>query len=378
MRRLRTETNPRILTLVPRSHPLSILDMSRRDAMRPFPAANDGSLVTGHWSRTLASDKDIEHAVAILKAGGLVAFPTETVYGLGADASRPEAVAKIFAVKGRPATHPVIVHLADAVQTANWAREIPESAQKLARRFWPGPLTVILKRAPSVSDVVTGGQDTVALRVPSHPVALQLLARFGGGIAAPSANRHGHVSATTAAHVRSEFGGAVDCVLDGGEADVGIESTIVDLSGSQPAILRPGWITPSALEEALGVSLGAPDADAPRAPGTLAKHYAPETTVILVEFDLLMELAATLTRVGKRVAVLAFNERRPVHDDLVWISVPRDAAAYAHALYANLRALDASGCDTIIVEKPPQTPEWAAIYDRLLRASAGIPTREGP
>ena len=156
----------------------------------------------------MVSDTDIEHAVAVLKSGGLVAFPTETVYGLGADASNPDAVGRIFAVKGRPATHPLIVHLADAVQVANWAREIPEAARALARRFWPGPLTVILKRALRVSDVVTGGQDTVALRVPSHPVALQLLARFGGGIAAPSANRHGRVSATTAAHVRSEFGDA--------------------------------------------------------------------------------------------------------------------------------------------------------------------------
>jgi L-threonylcarbamoyladenylate synthase len=319
----------------------------------------------------LVSDKDIEHAAAVLKSGGLVAFPTETVYGLGADASNPAAVAKIFAVKGRPATHPVIVHLADAVQAANWAREIPEAARALARRFWPGPLTVILKRALRVSDVVTGGQDTVALRVPSHPVALQLLARFGGGIAAPSANRHGRVSATTAAHVRSEFGDAIDCVLDGGEAAVGIESTIVDLSGAQPVLLRPGWITPAQLEEALGVPLGERDAGAPRAPGTLARHYAPQTMLIVTDFDLLMELAATLTRVGKRVAVLALTERRPVHEGLVWTAAPADPAAYAHTLYANLRALDEAGCATILVEQPPQTAEWMAINDRLARAAAG-------
>lgn len=317
------------------------------------------------------TDRDIERAVAVLKAGGLVAFPTETVYGLGADASNPGAVAKIFAVKGRPATHPVIVHLADAVQVANWAREIPEAARVLARRFWPGPLTIILKRAPRVSDVVTGGQDTVALRVPSHPVALQLLARFGGGIAAPSANRHGRVSATTAAHVRSEFGNAVDCVLDGGETDVGIESTILDLSAAKPALLRPGWIGPAQLEQALGTSLAAPDEEAPRAPGTLARHYAPQTMLIVTELDLLMELAATLTRVGKKVAVLALTERRPVHDQLVWIAAPGAAAAYAHSLYANLRALDEAGCETILVERPPQTAEWMAINDRLTRAAAG-------
>jgi L-threonylcarbamoyladenylate synthase len=319
----------------------------------------------------LVSDKDIEYAVAVLKSGGLVAFPTETVYGLGADASNPAAVAKVFAVKGRPATHPVIVHLADAVQVANWASEIPEAARALTRKFWPGPLTIILKRAPRVSDVVTGGQDTVALRVPSHPVALQLLARFGGGIAAPSANRHGRVSATTAAHVRSEFGDAIDCVLDGGATDVGIESTIIDLSGAKPVLLRPGWITPAQLEQALASPLAAPEGSAPRAPGTLARHYAPQTMLIVTELDLLMELAATLTRVGKKVAVLALTERRPVHEGLVWVATPNNAAAYAHALYANLRALDEAACDTILVERPPQTAEWMAINDRLTRAAAG-------
>jgi L-threonylcarbamoyladenylate synthase len=301
----------------------------------------------------------------------LVAFPTETVYGLGADASNPDAVARIFAVKGRPADHPLIVHLADAVQIANWAREVPEAARRLARRFWPGPLTLILRRAQGVSDAVTGGQETVALRVPSHPVALQLLARFGGGIAAPSANRHGRVSATRAEHVRHEFGEAIDCVLDGGETDVGIESTIVDLSGAAPTLLRPGWIGPAELEQVLGVPLAAPAADAPRAPGTLAKHYAPQTLLIVTEFDLLMELAATLTRVGKRVAALAMTDRRPVQEGLTWVAAPSDPAAYAHTLYANLRELDEAGCETILVERPPQSAEWMAINDRLARAAAG-------
>jgi L-threonylcarbamoyladenylate synthase len=263
------------------------------------------------------------------------------------------------------------VHVADAVQVANWAREFPEAARKLARQFWPGPLTLILRRAQGVSDAVTGGQETVALRVPSHPVALQLLARFGGGIAAPSANRHGRVSATTAEHVRHEFGEAINCVLDGGEADVGIESTIVDFSGAAPTLLRPGWIGPAELEQALGMPLAAPGTDAPRAPGTLAKHYAPQTPLIVMEFDLLMELAATLTRVDKRVAALALTERRPVHERLTWIAAPTDPAAYAHKLYANLRELDEAGCETILVERPPQTAEWMAINDRLSRAAAG-------
>src|SRR5690348_461481 len=206
----------------------------------------------------MAADRDIERAAVVLRSGGLVAFPTETVYGLGADAGNPAAVRGIFEAKGRPATHPVIVHLADAVQVANWAREVPPAARLLARKFWPGPLTLIFSRAGGVSDVVTGGQDTVALRVPSHPVAQQLLARFGGGIAAPSANRHGRVSATTAHHVRREFGAAVECVLDGGEAKIGIESTIVDVSGAAPALLRPGWITTAEIEKALGAPLAAP------------------------------------------------------------------------------------------------------------------------
>jgi len=319
----------------------------------------------------MVTDKDIEQAVAVLREGGLVAFPTETVYGLGADASSPQAVRKLFEAKGRPATHPVIVHLANAVQLANWAREIPQAAQRLAKQFWPGPLTLILRRTVKVSDLVTGGQDTVALRVPSHPVAQQLLARFGGGVAAPSANRHGRVSATTAEHVRHEFGAVVDCVLDGGEAQVGIESAIVDLSGGSPALLRPGSITAAEIEAVLGVSLAAPAGDAPRAPGTLAAHYAPQTLLMLAEGDLAGELAASLIRQGKRVAVLAFSAHQPVLQGLEWIAAPRDAAGYAHELYASLRRLDELVCDAILVEKPPQTPAWAAINDRLVRAAAG-------
>src|SRR5262245_57752843 len=302
----------------------------------------------------MAADRDIEHAASVLRAGGLVGFPTETVYGLGGDAASPAAVRKIFLAKGRPATHPVIVHVADAAQAAHWARELPDAAHRLARAFWPGPLTLILKRSPRASDEVTGGQDTVALRVPSHPVAQRLLARFGGGIAAPSANRHGRVSATTAEHVRKEFGAAVDCVLDGGEADVGIESTIVDLSGARPALLRPGWIGAREIERALGVPLSAPPRNAPRAPGTLAAHYAPDTPLTLVEGDLLAELAASLTRQGKKVAALAFSEARPLIPGMTWLAAPRDAAGYAHALYASLRTLDAARCDAILVERPPQ------------------------
>ena len=314
---------------------------------------------------------DITRAVAQLKAGDLVAFPTETVYGLGADASNVEAVRKIFAAKGRPANHPLIVHVADAVQLANWARDIPSAAHVLAKKFWPGPLTLVLQRSPNVPDAVTGGQDTVALRVPSHPVAQALLREFGGGVAAPSANRFGRVSATTAAHVREEFGDSVACVLDGGAADVGIESTIVDCSRATPTLLRPGWITPQQLEAALGAPLAAPGAGAPRAPGTLDKHYAPQTPLQLMEADLVVELARSLARQGRRVAVLARTTLRPVIEGLVWIAAPADAAGYAHDLYAKLRELDHAGCDAILVEQPPEEPEWLAIRDRLNRAAAG-------
>lgn len=325
----------------------------------------------------MVSAQDIEEAVAVLRAGGLVAFPTETVYGLGADAANPAAVRKIYAAKGRPADHPLIVHVADAVQLANWARDIPPAAARLARKFWPGPLTIILRRAPRVSDLVTGGQDTVALRVPSHPVAQALLRAFGGGVAAPSANRFGRVSATTAGHVRHEFGAVVDCVLDGGAADVGIESTIVDLSGAQPALLRPGWITAAQLEQALGAALVAADARSPRAPGTLAKHYAPQTPLMMMEDDLLIELATSLSRQGKRVAALARSAQQPLLANLVWIAAPADAAGYAHDLYVNLRRLDEAGCDAILVERPPQDAAWAAIADRLSRAAAGaLPEEE--
>jgi L-threonylcarbamoyladenylate synthase len=319
----------------------------------------------------LISDSDIDNAVTILRSGGLVAFPTETVYGLGADASNPAAVRKLYEAKGRPADHPVIVHVADAVQVANWAAEIPEGARKLARKFWPGPLTLILKRARKVSGMVTGGQDTVALRVPSHPVAQQLLRRFGGGIAAPSANRFGRVSATTAEHVRKEFGAAVECVLDGGAADVGLESTIVDLSGTAPRLLRPGWITALEIEKALATTLAAADSSAPRAPGTLATHYAPQTPLMLVEEDLLLELTATLTRQGRKVAALAFSAAGPMDPGVTWLAAARGAGPYAHDLYANLRRLDEAGCDVIVVARPPGEADWAAINDRLARAAAG-------
>ena len=321
---------------------------------------------------------EIARAVEMLRAGGIVAFPTETVYGLGGDASNPAAVAAIYALKGRPANHPVIVHLAAADRVADWAREVPEAAHRLAAQFWPGPLTLILRRASGVLDALTGGQDTVALRVPSHPVARALLAAFGGGVAAPSANRFGRVSATTADHVRAEFGAQVGLVLDGGACAVGIESTIVDVSGAAPALLRPGGVALADLEAALGQPLALAKRDAPRAPGTLKAHYAPVTPLMLVEADVAAELIRSLVRQEKKVAVLSFSAMRPMLPGLHWISAPAEPEGYARALYANLRELDATHSDVIVAESPPQRSEWFAVLDRLTRAAAGSAGIEAP
>ena len=309
----------------------------------------------------------------ILKRGGLVAFPTETVYGLGADASNAAAVARLYQVKGRPAGHPVIVHIADAGHMARWVREIPESATKLAVRFWPGPLTLVLKRAPNVGDFLTGGQDTIGLRVPSHPIALELLRQFSGdddgrrliGVAAPSANKFGRISPTTAAHVRQDLGDEVDLVLDGGESQVGIESTIVDLSRGGVVVLRPGRISTEDIAAALGVAPGRRDAASPRAPGTLETHYAPQRPLRLIASE---DLERTLRKTQRRVAVLSFKRQPASAKALTWIAAPSDPERYAHDLYASLRALDASGCEEILVEAPPESPRWEGVRDRLARA----------
>lgn len=310
----------------------------------------------------------IAEAVAELGRGNLVAFPTETVYGLGADAANAEAVAKIFALKGRPADHPLIVHLASILALDDWAVDVPEGARALAAAFWPGPLTLILRKAPQVLPIVTGGQESVGLRCPSHPVAQSLLRGFArngsGGVAAPSANRFGHVSPTTAQHVRDEFGPGLP-VIDGGPCEVGLESTIIDLSRGVPVLLRPGAITRDELAAVLGAAPSDRDADAPRASGTLAAHYAPGTPLRLVDAA---ALDGTPAGAG-RCAVLAFRENMP--RAAAFIAAPTDPSRYAHDLYANLRALDAAGAEVILVESPPHTPSWEAINDRLARAAAG-------
>lgn len=320
---------------------------------------------------------EIEGAVALLRAGELVAFPTETVYGLGADAMNPAAVAKIFAAKGRPADHPLIVHLSAAAHMARWAREVPAEAEKLAAAFWPGPLTLILKRQPQVPDAVTGGQDTVGLRVPNHPLALELLAAFaganGGGLAAPSANRFGRISPTTAAHVREELNDAVPLILDGGPCPVGIESAILDLSRRKAVLLRPGAIGAADIARVIGHApeAAAPQTDTPRVSGSLDAHYAPHTPLVLVSSDGLLFALRSALVAGERIAVLAPTPQAITHDLVAWKQSSADPAAFAHDLYASLRELDALGCARILVQQPPAGEAWLAVNDRLCRAAAG-------
>jgi L-threonylcarbamoyladenylate synthase len=314
----------------------------------------------------------IAHAADLLRQGRLVAFPTETVYGLGADASNPDAVAAIFKAKGRPADHPLIVHIGDVACLGDWASVMPEAALKLAQRFWPGPLAIILNKKPEVPLAVTGGQQTVGLRMPDHPVALALLRCFGGGIAAPSANRFCRISPTQAAHVSEELGDAVDMILDGGSCQVGVESTIIDLSGDRPKLLRPGHITVGEIEPVLQTELILPTPSQPtevRAPGMMDVHYAPTTPAIRCPAEQLPEMLATLINDGKKVGLLSYRLDSPSTNQVRVLRMPEQAGDYAQRLYAGLRELDSLKMDLILVEQPPQTEDWRAINDRLGKAS---------
>lgn len=323
----------------------------------------------------------IRDAALSLEQGELVAFPTETVYGLGADAENPEAVARIYQAKGRPSNHPVIVHLAPDADVGYWAQSISDDAQKLMAAFWPGPLTLILKRAAHIPDAVSGGQDSIGLRCPSHPVARALLTSFRqgkGGIAAPSANKFGHVSPTTAQHVRDEFtaelvaDGLLKTILEGSQSEVGIESTIVDLSRGQAVLLRPGQISAAQIAAVLGQMPQIADAAAPRASGTLESHYAPQTPVVLVNKDRVRQTVQDLHASDRRIALMRYSTQVKLPADVkttAEISLPESAAAYAHELYAALRKLDAAHADVILVETPPTDTEWDGINDRLRRAA---------
>jgi len=302
----------------------------------------------------------INQAVTVLNAGGLVGLPTETVYGLAADAHSPSAIKKIFAAKGRPADHPLIVHIADISQLSDWARDVTPLAMQLARRYWPGPMTLILKKHLSVFDLITGGQDTVGIRLPAHPIAREVLQAFGRGVVAPSANRFGRISPTTAAAVFEELGNKVDLILDGGASEVGLESTIIDVTGQHAKILRPGMISAAQIEAFLASPLSKDIAPVKiRVSGSHDSHYAPVTLTRMVSAS---EMLALVAKANPSFGLLAFKSTPA--------PMPDDPQAYAHCLYQRLRALDKLNLSCIYIEDLPADVAWDAIRDRVYRASS--------
>ena len=349
-------------------------------------------------SSALHSSAVINEAVQTLRDGGLVAFPTETVYGLGADAKNPEAIKQIFTAKGRPSNHPLIVHLAapnkfDQAQVdwvpvlAPWVRDLSEDALKLINTFWPGPLTLVFKKDKSVLNELTGGQDTVAIRAPAHPIAQELLRKFKGGVVAPSANRFGKVSPTSASDVRSEFEGMLDLmILDGGDCEVGIESTIIDLSsGDHPVLLRPGLITPGEIFAKTGIKVYLPgentstqqDGDLPRVSGSLRAHYAPTTPLRMYAPGRVLDALSEFPDIKSRVAVAVWDSDSSLGHDghpsvhFEEVIVPSNSTAFASRLYRSLRDLDQQGWDLILFPEPPAGEEWDGVRDRLQRACFG-------
>ena len=327
---------------------------------------------------TREQEARVSEACEVLERGGLVAFPTETVYGLGANADCEEAVAKVFAATRRPTWHPLIVHVPDAESLGWWAKAVPEDARILAEKFWPGPLTMLLPRADRCGAWVTGGQPNVGLRCPSHPLGHALFKAFSGpkhrGLVGPSANSFGRISPTTAQHVRDDLGlkpaGRVDFILDGGPCTIGVESTIVNLSGAQPELMRYGAITREMLEEALGKPVRNPTANSPKVSGQLKSHYAPSTPVTMLPEDAIPEAAAALGT--ETCAVMARPEilAKCGANAVFRIEAPEDAAAYAAALYSSLHRLDSAGASRILIAEPPKGPRWDAVNDRLGRATA--------
>ena len=316
----------------------------------------------------------ILEAARTIAAGELVAFPTETVYGLGADASSDAAVGKIFAAKGRPSDHPLIVHIADAAQVSDYASQVPAFAKRLMQTFWPGPLTVILPRRAGVAAAAAGGQDSIGLRCPAHPVALAFLQACNTGVAGPSANRFGRVSPTTARHVADEFGDGLT-VLDGGPCDVGIESSIVDCSRGRPVLLRPGVLGRAQLEAACGEPLLDKEAlftesATPRASGTLESHYAPNARVRLMEPQAIQTALDVLGSDAAHIAVYARSIVRIKSENVLYRRMPDDAIATAQQLFAVLRDFDAKGVKLIWIEAIPDTEAWDGVRDRLGRAAA--------
>jgi L-threonylcarbamoyladenylate synthase len=327
------------------------------------------------------SKKQLETALTLLHEGKLVALPTETVYGLAADASNERAVAKIFQVKGRPSNHPVIVHIGSVNQLSQWAKDIPDYAHKLAKAFWPGPMTLILKKQSQVLDAVTGGQDSVGIRISSHPVMQKILKHFNSGLAAPSANRFGHISPSLAKHVKQSLGDKIDLIIDGGATSIGIESTIIDCTQDHPRILRPGMITADEIEQITNLAIAKNSEATPRVSGDLKSHYAPSTKTFLVSVKELTKhienspSAVIMSRSKPNInKVIIHDARLPTrqaqHDGKQhWIIMPNDAQAYAHCLYEQLHFADQLACNVILIEEVPATAPWTGINDRLQKAS---------
>lgn len=320
------------------------------------------------YERGPRGERDLERAAEILRAGGLVAFPTETVYGLGALALEPAAVRRIFEAKGRPARNPLIVHVSSVEQARRVTAAWPEAAQRLADRFWPGPLTLVLPRAAIVPPEVTGGLEAVGVRLPGHPLARALIERVGAPLAAPSANLYTGVSPTSAAHVAKGLAGRIDAILDGGETTVGIESTVLDLSGDRPTLLRPGAVAAAEIEEVIGPveRVGGEIEAALPSPGLARRHYAPRARVLLLTAQ---ELGARASGAGPRVGVMALQPPPPRRAATRWVAMPDEPRAYARQLYRTLHAMEDAGVEELWIEWPPEEAEWEGVRDRLRRAA---------
>ncbi len=322
----------------------------------------------------VCSSSELNQAVEVLRQGGLVAFATETVYGLGGDARNAQAIDRIFAAKGRPASNPLIVHVHAIDAARRWVSHWPDVAERLARQFWPGPLTLVLPKSPAIVDQVTAGLDSVGLRVPNHRLAIELLKAFDGPVAAPSANRSMRISPTTAEHVRAELGGAVDCILDGGPCEVGIESTVLDLSADQPHILRPGAVTAEMIEAVIGPlsrSLPTLANETFKSPGQMLIHYAPITPAFRIDRTRRSELT-----LADDIGVIDLGPSPQSAGSR--ITLMNEAACYARDFYAALRRLDAMGLRRIYVVCPPDGSEWTAIRDRIARATRSLPAAQSP
>jgi L-threonylcarbamoyladenylate synthase len=323
----------------------------------------------------------LRSAAEILKAGGIVAFATETVYGLGGDATNPQAIARIYQAKGRPPTNPLIVHVSDEAMARQHTTRWPAEAEQLARVFWPGPLTLVLPRGPQIVPKVSAGLETIGVRAPNHPLAQTLLRAFNGPIAAPSANRSNRISPTTAEHVRAELGDAVDLILDGGPCQIGIESTVIDLSNAKPRILRPGSITQAQISRVIGDVESAPEhrgsSQPASSPGQQLIHYAPLTPAFRFESPEAAGVARWCRNHPHTPAAIVFLKDSPSENVILaqstaahrLVRAPRDVSAYAHSLYATLRELDTGGFKTLWIEMPQYAPPWTAVRDRLLRAT---------